>query len=214
MRQFFCQQGSPEWFELRRGVPTASEFNRIMTPEKMKPSSAMDGYVAELIGELVRTDPAPPDRMNDAMRHGVDVEPEARRFYEMHRNCDVTKIGFCMSDDMRFGCSPDGLIGDDGLLELKCPDVTTQIKYLMGPAVVPSEYRCQVHGQLIVTGRKWVDFLSYARGPDPFLVRIEADSFTTELRVCLELFWEKLESAKKRFRVEKKWPEPSKGESS
>lgn len=188
-KEHLCVQLSPDWHELRRGVPTASNFDRIIQAVKGDYSKAASKYIAELIAETVHYDPNAftEKPMNAAMRHGVDCEPEARRWYEMHHDCHVRQVGFVVSGCGRFGCSPDGLVGDDGLLELKCPQPATHVEYLM-ERVLPNEYKAQVHGQLLVTGRKWVDFMSYAVCHKPFIVRVYPDEFTKKLRKHLETF--------------------------
>lgn len=198
-----CEQLSLEWWQTRRGVPTASQFNRIITPAKRRYSSQARKYACELVAEL--RDFNPPWLSNQgrpyrstAMQNGVDTEPEARRWYEVERNTDVTRVGFCLSDDLRFGCSPDGLIGDDGGLELKCPLLATQAEYL-DAGVVPLEYLPQVHGSLIVTGRQWWDFMSYAPGLPPLLIRVVPDDFTEALRTCLDRFHEEYQELRRKL---------------
>ncbi len=180
------QQGSEEWVRLRLGMPTASDFDKIMTPAKMQLSKSADKLIARLIGE--RLSPYLPERAETfssrAMQWGQQTEEEARRFYAMERNCTVTNGGFCLTDDGRFGASPDGLIGEDGCLELKCPEAGTHVGWLLEGGV-PAEYMTQVHGQLIVTGRKWVDFMSYSIGLPPLLVRVEPSLYTEELKKLL-----------------------------
>lgn len=188
-----CEQYTAEWFTLRRGVPTASAFDKIITPKTGKLAAAHEGYVCELIADLCRLDYPGERAATPAMRNGTLTEPEARRFYEMER--DVEQVGICFSDDGRFACSPDGLVGDDGLLELKCPEPKTHVGYLLANDL-PTEYVAQVHGQLIVTGRKWVDFMSYCPGFRPLLVRVEPCEFTDKLRDVLEEFWPRLQRAK------------------
>ena len=192
-----CTQLSPEWFELRRGRPTASQFDRIMTPKTMKLAAAHDDYINELIAETFHPGPLTdlaiaPSR---AMQRGTDCEPEARAFYAMQSGVDVVQVGLVETDDGRFACSPDGLVGDDGCLELKCPSGKVHVGYLRDWDL-PAEYRCQVHGQLIVTGRDWVDFLSYYSGsPSQFLIRVVPDRFTVALRGVLDEFWDKYQKA-------------------
>lgn len=191
-----CPQGSDTWFELRKGVPTASRFDRILTARKMKISGQADGLIAELIGEKFSL--ITPENVehytNRAMRWGEECEAEARRWYSLETNGDVLQVGFCLTDDGRFGCSPDGLVGEDGGLELKCPQPKTQVEYLLANEL-PAEYKAQVHGALIVTEREWWDFLSYAPGLPPFVVRVTPNSYTRELRVALEMFWERYQES-------------------
>lgn len=193
MKEIVCEQLSPEWWEARKGVPTASNFGRILTPTG-KLSASADEYIAELIAERVCLTPSyfttQGKPVTQEMQHGTDTEPEARRFYEMERGVDVRRVGFIMTDDGRFGSSPDGMVDPDGCLELKCVMLKTQVKYLID-GKLPADYRGQVHGHLIVTGRKWCDFLSYAPGLDPLIIRTEPDSFTRELKIAMEVFWEK-----------------------
>lgn len=176
------QQTSEEWIRLRLGIPTASNFDQIMTPAKMQLSKSADKLIARLIGE--KLSPFLPDRAESyasrAMQWGQETEAEARRFYEMEKNCTVTNGGFCTTDDEKLGCSPDGLIGDDGCIEIKCPEPGTHVGYLLA-GTLPDEYKPQVHGHLIVTNRKYCDFLSYAIGLPPLLVRVEPDLYTVQL---------------------------------
>lgn len=183
---FDLKQGEEEWAKARLGIPTASNFGRIMTPAKMQLSKQADKYIADLIGE--KMSPYMPERVENyssrAMEWGQQTEEEARRFYAMERNCVVSNGGFCTTDDGRLGSSPDGLVGDDGCLEIKCPESGTHVQYLLDGGV-PDEYKPQVHGHLIVTGRAWCDFLSYSIGLPPLLVRVEPDLYTMKLSEML-----------------------------
>lgn len=184
------EQGTEEWLKLRLGVPTASNFDRIMTPKKQQLSSAADTFIAELIGE--KLSPYMPERAETytsrAMEWGKQTEEEARRFYAMDQNATPTNGGFCTTDDGRLGASPDFLIGDDGCGELKCPQPGTHVQYLID-GVLPEAYKCQVHGHLIVTGRQWCDFMSYSMGLPPFIVRVTPDLYTVQLsKVIYEQF--------------------------
>ena len=187
---FMCTQLSPDWFELRRGIATASNFDRIMTLAKRKYSAAAEGYIDELIAERFVLDPNAMTEtpMSAAMRHGVACEPEARSWYEIHTGQTAQQVGFCIDAQERFGCSPDALVGEVGVLELKVPQGKTHVGYLRA-GTLPSEYACQVHGHLLVTGRQWCDFVSYCPGLNPFIVRVTPDDFTAALTVCLEQFW-------------------------
>ncbi len=164
-----------------------------MTPAKRQYSAQARKYACELIADASELIPpyfsgrGGPVR-NSEMQYGVDTEPEARRWYALERDTDVKQVGFCLSDDLRFGCSPDGLVGEDGGLELKCPLLKTHAEYL-DDGGLPLEYVPQVHGSLIVTGRKWWDFMSYAPGLKPLLIRVFPDDFTEALRKCLDRFW-------------------------
>jgi putative phage-type endonuclease len=186
MKYFNVEQGSEEWVKLRLGVPTASDCTMIMTPKKMELSKQSDKLIARLISE--KLSPYLPERAETfssrAMEWGKQTEEEARRFYAMERNVTVMNGGFCLSDDGRIGCSPDGVVGEDGILELKAPNPSTHVEYLMEGGV-PFDYMPQIHFQLIVTGCKWVDFMSYAQGLPPLLVRVEPGLYTEQLKKLL-----------------------------
>ena len=191
-----CEQGSPEWWSVRCGVPSASCFHRIITPKTGKLSAQAFPYICELIADRVLG--IPPQAVDSfasaPMQQGIDMEPEARSWYEFDRGVTVDQVGFITTDDGRFGCSPDGLVGDVGGLELKCPQVKTHVGYLLNGGL-PDEYKCQVHGALVVTGRKWWDFVSYARHLPALVVRVVRDEFTEQLEAALQEFWPHYESA-------------------
>lgn len=206
-------QYTPEWWQTRRGVPTASQFDRILTPKTRKPSSAQDAYINELIAETADLRPNWfTDRpMNAAQRHGLETEDEARKFYPLHAGVhplDVRLVGFVYHTQLRVGSSPDGLIGDDGVLELKCVQLATQVAYVRDPEKLLMDYRCQCHGHLIVTGRHFVDLLSYAPGQDPVMIRVEPDDFTLQLQQELIAFNKAYDSALARCRVGRLVPPP------
>lgn len=167
-------QGSDAWDTIRLGKPTASEFKKIITPEG-KTSTQWRGYARLLIAELILK-----RQVNNAiadsswMQRGKELEGQAVLEYEAHRNVDTQFIGFVTTDDDKVGCSPDRLVGGDGLLELKCPAPQTQVAYLLDEEV-SKEYKPQLQGQLFVTGREWVDIFSYH--PElPFnIVRVTRD---------------------------------------
>jgi YqaJ-like viral recombinase domain len=133
-----------------------------------------------------------------AMQYGIDTEPEARQWYATYTRNSVRRVGFVTTADGRFGCSPDGLIEPDGGLELKCPLLKTHVGYLRDGGL-PSEYKCQVHGCLAVTGAKWWDFVSFCHGAPPILIRVEPDDFTKALRDALDLFHERYDAEWKRI---------------
>lgn len=199
-----CPQGSDVWWEMRKGRITASGMDRILTPKTRKPSAQQEGYIAELIGDLTCqcpkyfTEQGRP--VNKYMEYGQQTEAEARRFYEMETGASVLEVGMCITDDDRFSCSPDGLVEPDGGLELKCPMQKTHVEYLL-KGEVPSEYLMQMHGSLIVTGRAWWDFMSYAPGLKPLLIRVTPNDLTEALRKELEAFYMKYEATKKQLGV-------------
>ncbi len=201
MKIHHMPQGSEEWWDAHRGIPTASNFDKIITPKTMKPSAQADDLICELIGQLACPGSImPTNYVSPAMLNGIALEPQARRWYEFSQNVKVEQCGICITDDGRFGASPDALCGEDGALELKCPTAKTQVKYLLD-GVLPAEYRAQVHGELIVTGRAWVDFVSYCPGLDPFMTRVTRDEFTAALEKCLESFWTAYQAALSKIRL-------------
>lgn len=193
MKTFDCKQGSLDWFMIRKGRPTASNFDKILTQKTRKPSAQAEDYMYQLAAEAMSE--LPPDGsenyVNRAMQHGINVEPEARRWYELQHDLDVRQVGFCMSDCGRYGCSPDGLVGEAGGLELKCPLLKTHIGYLANESRLVDEYRWQVHGALLVTGREWWELVSYAHGLPAVVVRITPDKDTAILKLALEDFVER-----------------------
>ena len=166
------KQGSDDWLRLRLGIPTTSRFDKIITPSKMQLSRSAEGYMYELISECVYGEKG--NISNEWVRRGSDMEGEAVTFYEFVQNTEVERVGFCLTDDKKIGCSPDGLIGEDGGLEIKVPSLAVHLKYL-SDGVLPVEYRAQVQGALYVTGRKWWDFISYNPSVESLILRVEPD---------------------------------------
>lgn len=208
----YMVQYTPEYWQARRGYPSASAFDRILTPggktgKDPKPAGQQDGYIAELIGDLVDLSPNFfTDRpMNRAMEHGRNTEQEARDYYTLERDgVAVQQVGGVVSACGRFWCSPDGLAGPDITVELKCPQLKTQAAYLLDGESLPSEYRPQVNGHLIVTGRPFVDFLSYSPPLPPLLLRVEWNEYTDKLAAELNRFHEKYEAARRKLGVTRK----------
>lgn len=192
MKRFDMMQGSEAWRRARMGVPTASAFHRILTPTG-KPSKQAEGYLYELLAELMLGRPL------DApsypwMQRGSDLEEDAASWYEMQCDIDTDVVGFCTTDDGLIGASPDRLVGDDGLLELKCPSPAIHVQYLLYPQRgVDAEYKTQVLGQLYVTGRKWCDIVSYHPQIQKVIVRVERDEeYISLLDAALRAFCEQL----------------------
>ncbi len=190
-----CVQYSSDWWLARRGVPTASCFDKIITSTG-KLSTQAEGYIAELIADQVELTPnflTEREGHTPAMRNGIALEPEARRWLAMELDKPVVEVGFITTDDGRFGCSPDALAGDDEIVELKCPMLKTHAAYVL-KGVLPTDYKVQVHGQLWVCGqgenpRKRARFVSYAPGLQPLLLTVEPDDFTAKVGQALEDFW-------------------------
>lgn len=166
-----CEQGTDEWWQARLGMPTASEFDKILTPAKLEPSRSATLYMDKLIGEWIR---GKPDEtfQSEWMKRGHEVEDEARQYYAFMYDCEPEQVGFCKTDDGSCGCSPDALIGDDGGLEIKCVSPGVQIGYWRDGRL-PLAYKLQVIGSLYVTGREYWDFLSYHPDIKPLRIRTE-----------------------------------------
>lgn len=194
MRIIPCEQGTKAWADARIGIPTASRFDSIITPKTMKPSASAAGYLHEKLAEWM-LGACLDDAVSSFMERGIQIEEEAADFYEFSKDVEARRVGFIVRDDGKVGCSPDRLVGDDGLLEIKCPAAKTHVGYLLGN--VAEDYRCQVQGQLYVSEREWCDVLSYCPGLPPALVRVERDKeFIAALSSCVNAFVGKLDVAK------------------
>lgn len=169
------EQRSPEWYATRLGKVTGSQVSAVLAK---KDSATRANYLSELVVERL-TGQQQKFYMNEAMQHGVDTEPQARMAYESANNVLVDELGFCDHPNIsNFGVSPDGLIGEDGLIEIKCPNSKTHIDTLLSKKA-PSKYIPQMMAQMACTGRKWCDFVSFdPRLPEDlqlFVVRVDRD---------------------------------------
>lgn len=192
-------QGTPEWYAIRAGVPTASGFDKIVTSTG-KPSSQRQAYLYRLAGEKILGMDEDNGFESAWMARGKALEEEAADVYAMRNEVEVEKVGFCLHDSGIFGGSPDGLIGDCGGIEIKCPSLAVHVKYALTPNV-PTEYYAQVQGYLLVTGRDWWDFWSYYPGLDPVLVRAEPDpQYQAKLKDELYRFCDDLEKTIKKLK--------------
>jgi len=154
-----CEQGSDAWYAARLGIATASSFDKVLATIKTGEASERRNYRAKLVVEAI-TGLSPEGYSNAAMRQGIEREPDARALYESRRGVWVDQVGFMRHESIPCGCSPDGLIGDDGLLEIKSPELATHLDYILADGM-PAKYRPQVQGQLWISGRQWCDFASY-----------------------------------------------------
>ena len=194
-----CAQGSPEWHAARLGIPTASNFGRIITPGG-KPSSAADGYMHELLAERMLGLPLNAESV-DFMERGKALEMHAADYYELQRGVDTEAVGFVLTDDRRAGCSPDRFVGGEGGLEIKCPSPAVHVGYLLDGGI-SDKYRPQVQGALWITGRWWWDTLSYHPDLPSALVRVERDAeFITALESAVVAFCDRLDAACERLGV-------------
>ena len=190
------EQGSPEWFAMRAGKVTASKVSDVMSAIT---TAGYKNYLADLVVERL-TGNKTESFTNAAMQWGVDQEPIARAEYEVKTGNFVDQIAFVDHPTIaNFGCSPDGLVGDDGLIEIKCPNTATHIDYVMQDKV-PTKYIPQIQCQLAVTGRKWCDFVSFdPRLPDGLqilIVRLERDDkYIEKLETRVVKFLDEVNSA-------------------
>lgn len=165
---FDCEQGTDEWYRCRLGIPTASEFRSIIAKGEGKMRRT---YMMKLLGERFTGEPAD-NYTNGHMERGHAMEDEARRLYAFMQDVEPVRVGFIRNGFV--GCSPDSLIGDDGMLEIKTKLPHLQIEALIA-GKLPSEHQAQVQGQMWVAERQWVDFVSYWPRLPLFVKRVERD---------------------------------------
>jgi len=188
----YCEQGTPEWDAVRVGRVTASHFHEVLSG---KGSSGWKTYMKNLVGERMTNQPAK-TYSNKAMEDGLECEPRARDYYAGAKGVLVQQVGFVqLGDDI--GCSPDGLVDDDGLVQIKCPYASTHCDYIL-KNVFPSQYKAQVQGELWVTQRQWSDFVSYheaVKNRPLWSVRVERnEQYIQELAKAVQVFVEELKA--------------------
>lgn len=171
------EQGTDEWLALRIGKVTASKMSDVLSKGRgTAPSKMAETYMMELLAERL-TGESKPFFENDAMRWGTETEPQARFMYELKSGNKVEEVAFIERDEFT-GVSPDGLIGDDGMIEIKCPTTITQIKRALTNDY-SKDYYAQIQMQLWVAERQWCDFLSFDPrldvGAGYLLQRVERD---------------------------------------
>ncbi len=175
------EQGAELWLQARSGVITASNFTKVMSKGRgSTPSKTRMTYMIEKATEILTGNPVSNGFQNDAMKRGNELEPDARQFYTMLTGGSVEESGLIYLNELKkIGASVDGLVGEDGLVEIKCPSLAVHVGYLLD-GTLPAAYVKQVQGQLWITGRAWCDFISY--NPDShkmgFLIRVERDEET------------------------------------
>ncbi len=191
------KQGEPAWHQLRLGKVTASRVADILAQTRTGPSASRQNYLIELALQR-STGTIEPSYTNAAMEWGTQTEPQARVAYEVETGNFVDQVAFIDHPTIAwFGCSPDGLIGDDGLIEIKCPNSATHWEYFKAKKP-PQKYVTQMQTQLCVTGRKWCDFVSF----DPrmparsqlLILRVERDeAFIAEIEEKVKQFLSEVE---------------------
>lgn len=161
MRILPHEQLSPEWFAAKAGVISASSVADLMAKTKSGPSTSRKNYITQLAVERI-TGTRDEGYSNAAMQRGIALEPEARAEYERLRCVLVEEVGFALHDVMDYaGASMDGLVGDDGLLEIKCPTAMAKHAEALRNGAHAAEYRWQVMAQLWISGRAWCDVASF-----------------------------------------------------
>lgn len=166
------EQGSLDWLELRLFTPTASNFHRIITPKKWEFSSSAKPYAFLLVAQKLLNRSFESLQGLENIERGKMDEPKARKAYEFDNDIKTEQVGFITTNDGKFGCSPDSLVGDKGLAEIKCPSPETMVKYHMnGETLRAGEdpytsfddaYICQKQGQMLIAEREWNDLYAFS----------------------------------------------------
>ncbi len=186
-------QGSEEWLNLRAGKITGSKVSDMMAGGQSK---TKDSYRVQLAIERITGKPVASGYKSAAMQKGNDDEPLAREYYEFANDADVVQVGFILHPTLlNAGCSPDGLVGDDGLIEIKCPNIETHINYLLSKKI-PGNYMSQIQWELACTGRKWCDWMTFSKEMPIHLRSLIIRVFRDEKRIA------ELESTAKQFNIE------------
>ena len=172
MKIIECVQGDDIWTECRLGLPTASEFSRIVTPLGALSKSA-NKYAYRLIAETLLKRPMESLEGLEWIEWGKMNEADAVKMYEFQNEIETVKVGFITTDDGQIGCSPDRLVGNDGILEVKCPAPQTMVGYMING--MDKDYIPQVQGQLYVSEREWADWWGYNPEFPPVKVRTFRD---------------------------------------
>ena len=202
-------QYSEAYDRLKLGIPTSSHFHKIITPQG-KPSKQWREYACVLIAErLLRRKIE--FYNSPAMEPGLIVEAEAVDWYEFDQDVITQKVGFITDDDHTVGCSPDRLVGDDGLLEIKAPLPHTQVEYWIS-GEVSERFRPQLQGQLYVSQRSWVDIVCWHDVLPKLVMRVEPDeTFIKALDRELQIFNYFIESVIEKIRAATEVPVPQGG---
>ncbi len=178
------EQGTQEWFMARLGKVTASRVADIIAKTKSGYSTSRQNYLAQLVVERMTQKPTE-TYSNAAMQWGTDTEPLARAAYEIKHDLMVSEIGFVPHPSIAMsGASPDGLVSNNGLIEIKCPNTATHIETLLNDTI-KSEYKTQMQWQMACTGRLWTDFVSFdPRMPEKHqmkIIRVNRDDKTIQM---------------------------------
>lgn len=192
-------QGSDLWMKEKAGNPGASDISKIIT-SKGERSKQRDEYMRQLAGELI-TGECEETVQSIHMKNGLEREGEARTLFEMIHNVDVRRVALIYKDEQKqYHVSPDGLVGDEAGIEIKCPMMKTQVKYLLD-GKLPTDYFSQIQMSLYVSERKYWWFLSYYKKLPPLILRIERDgAFISKLKAELDAFCVELQITVKKLK--------------
>jgi putative phage-type endonuclease len=176
------EQRTPEWFAKRLGKVTASRIADLMAKTKTGPGASRANYLAQLVTERLTGTPTE-GFQSPAMTWGIEQEAAARAAYSARMGVLVDEVDFVDHPTMQAGASPDGLVGEDGLIEIKCPNTSTMLEWLED-RTIPQKYRLQMQWQLAVTGRDWCDFVAYdPRLPEHLQLLVIREPRNTDLVV-------------------------------
>lgn len=173
MQTLQVKQGSDEWLKVRLGKPTASRFGDIITPDKGEKSKTYTAYLYELLGELIAGEKDETYK-SQWMDRGNELEQKAKEKYEFLKDATIETVGIVFNDDLTIGASPDGLIGNKGGIEIKCPKSSTIVKYMLEDRL-PLIYKPQVQGNLWICEREYWDFIAYHPNTNMFIHRVYRD---------------------------------------
>lgn len=200
MKHYNVEQYSDEYFRLRCGLPTASCFDKIITPKERKLSKSATKYAYRLLAERLLGKADIDAAETEYMRRGTAMENEAALWYSVTRGVEVVNGGFVTTDDGRIGCSPDRLVGSDGLLEIKCLGAPGHVAAMFGDA---ESYELQVQAQLWICERAWADRLYYHPELTPIVERVLPDlELHADLDTALQQFNERLDEMEAQLRKE------------
>lgn len=198
-------QGEEEWFNLRLGIPTASEFKNIITAKTMVMSKSADAYANLKIAEIMTGEMQGVFEPTYWMQRGSIMEIEARNSYELINDVETQRGGFITTDDGAFGCSPDFLVGNDGMGEIKCLSGKHHVAHLLTDEV-KADHIPQIQGQLFVAEREWCDYWMYH--PDMPRVGVRTyrdDKFIARLKDCLDQFRDMMNEKIERLQSLDRW---------
>lgn len=189
MKIICASQNDEAWNTCKLGIPSASNFERIITPTGAPvKGKKLDDYANELIAEMMLKRRVIAFTGNRHTERGKELEPDAVMAYEMANEVDTQVVGFVTDDLGRYGCSPDRFVGEDGMAEVKCCQPAEVVKYILTPKR-DADHTPQVQGQLWVTGRKWNDLVPYHPDMPIVSVRTERDEeYLALLETAMEGF--------------------------